>query len=134
MKAFYVYLMTNHSRVVLYTGVTNSLVRRVSRHLTCEIKGSTKTYRVNRLVYYERFDQPRDAITLEKGIKGLAARKEERFGRGNEPEVGGFVQDAFSTYASHPEPSEGRHIGCACYANFLCVIKRPLRGPSLHSG
>jgi putative endonuclease len=63
MKAFYVYIMTNQSRVVLYTGITNSLVRRVSQHQSGETEGFTKTYKINRLVYYECFNDPRDAMT-----------------------------------------------------------------------
>ena len=58
MKAFYVYMMTNQSRVVLYTGITNSLTRRVWQHQSGEIEGFTKSYKVNRLVYYECFDDP----------------------------------------------------------------------------
>ena len=69
-KTFYVSLMTNRSRVVLYTGITNSLVRRVWEHQNGDIEGFTKKYRVNRLVYYENFDDPRDAISREKEIKG----------------------------------------------------------------
>ena len=75
MKAFYVYIMTNRSRVVLYTGITNSLMRRVWPHQNGEIEGFTKAYRVNRLVYYERFNDPRDAIALEKEIKGWRREK-----------------------------------------------------------
>ena len=75
MKAFYVYLMTNRSRVVLYTGITNSLVRRVWQHQNGEIDGFTKTYKVSRLVYYERFNCPRDAIAPEKEIKGWRREK-----------------------------------------------------------
>src|SRR3954452_13659755 len=70
MKAFYVYIMTNQSRVVLYTGITNNLVRRVSQHQSGETEGFTKTYKINRLVYYECFNDPRDAIAREKEIKG----------------------------------------------------------------
>jgi Predicted endonuclease containing a URI domain len=47
MQAFYVYMMTNRSRVVLYTGITNSLTRRVWQHQNGEIEGFTKTYEVN---------------------------------------------------------------------------------------
>jgi putative endonuclease len=75
MKAFYVYMMTNRSRVVLYTGITNCLMRRVSQHQNSEIEGFTKTYKVNRLVYYERFNDPRDAIAREKEIKGWRRNK-----------------------------------------------------------
>ncbi len=75
MKAFYVYMMTNRSRVVLYTGITNSLVRRVWQHQSGEIEGFTKSYKANRLVYYECFDDPRDAIAREKEIKGWRREK-----------------------------------------------------------
>jgi len=75
VKAFYIYMMTNRSRVVLYTGITNSLVRRVWQHQNGEIEGFTKTYKVNRLVYYERFNDPRGAIAREKEIKGWKREK-----------------------------------------------------------
>jgi len=75
MKAFYVYLMTNRSRVVLYTGITNSLVRRVWQHQNGETEWFTKTYKVNRLVYYECFNDPRGAIAREKEIKGWRREK-----------------------------------------------------------
>ena len=71
MKAFYVYMMTNRSRVVLYTGITNSLMRRVSQHQNGQIEGFTKTYKVNLLVCYES----RDAIAREKEIKGWRREK-----------------------------------------------------------
>jgi putative endonuclease len=75
MKAFYVYMMTNRSRVVLYTGITNSLMRRVWQHQNGEIGGFTKSYKVDRLVYYERFNDPRDAIAREKEIKAWRRAK-----------------------------------------------------------
>ena len=75
MKSFFVYMMTNKSRVVLYTGVTNSLTRRVWQHQNGTIEGFTRVYRVNRLVYYECFNDPRDAISQEKEIKGWRRAK-----------------------------------------------------------
>jgi putative endonuclease len=74
-KTFYVYMMTNRSRVVLYTGITNSLARRVLQHQKGEIEGFTNTYNVNRLVFYEGFKDPRAAISREKEIKGWRRRK-----------------------------------------------------------
>jgi putative endonuclease len=74
-KTFYIYMMTNRSRVVLYTGITNSLVRRVWEHQNGDIEGFTKKYRVNRLGYYENFDDPRHAISREKEIKGWRRAK-----------------------------------------------------------
>jgi len=75
MRNFFVYMMTNKSRVVLYTGVTNDLTRRVWEHQHGELKGFTKTYKVNRLVYFEDYDDPRDAIAREKEIKGWRRSK-----------------------------------------------------------
>src|ERR1043166_1029308 len=68
-------MMTNRSRVVLYIGITNSLMRRVSQHQHGEKRGFTRTYKVNRLVYYECFNDPRDAIAREKEIKGWRRQK-----------------------------------------------------------
>ena len=77
MKEFYVYMMRNQSRVVLYTGITNSLVRRVWQHQNGEMEGFTKSYKVNRLVYYECLDDPRGAIAREKEIKGWRREKKK---------------------------------------------------------
>src|SRR6266446_3252819 len=61
-RTFYVYRMTNRSRVVLYTGVTNSLEVRFWFHANAGAKSFTKRYKIDRLVYYEEYDDPSDAI------------------------------------------------------------------------
>ena len=68
-------MMTNRSRVVLYTGVTNSLERRIWFHRNNTIKSFTKTYKVDRLVYYEQFNEAGNAISREKQIKGWRRQK-----------------------------------------------------------
>jgi putative endonuclease len=75
VKTFYVYMMTNRSRTVLYTGVTNSLERRVWFHRDNTVKSFTKTYKVDRLVYYEQFGEALGAIAREKEIKGWRREK-----------------------------------------------------------
>jgi len=70
--------MTNRSRTVLYTGVTNSLERRVWFHQNTPAKSFTKTYKVDRLVYYEQFNEPLDAIAREKEIKGWRREKKNQ--------------------------------------------------------
>jgi putative endonuclease len=134
MKAFYVYMMTNRSRVVLYTGITNSLMRRVSQHQNAETKGFTKTYNVNLLVYYERFNDPRDAIAREKEIKGWRRAKKNALVETLNPNWADLSPTLFQHAPSHSERSEGPHMTCARYANVLCVIKHPMEGPSLRSG
>jgi putative endonuclease len=62
-------MMTNRSRVVLYTGITNSLEVRLWFHGCAGAKSFTKRYKVDRLVYFEEYDDPREAIAREKQIK-----------------------------------------------------------------
>ncbi len=74
----YVYFMTNKSNRVLYTGVTNDLERRVLEHKQKLNNGFTAKYNCNKLVYFERFNTPIDAINREKQIKaGSRKRKNE---------------------------------------------------------
>jgi len=61
---------------VLYTGVTNDLVRRIYEHKEKLIKGFTAKYNITKLVYYEVFDNTENAILREKQIKaGSRQRK-----------------------------------------------------------
>ncbi len=68
-KQMYVYILTNRTHTVLYTGVTNDLARRMEEHKQGLNKGFTKRYKVHKLVYYELFDDPTSAIQREKQIK-----------------------------------------------------------------
>jgi len=68
-KYYYVYILTNKNNTVLYTGVTNDLVRRVSEHKNKIIKGFTSKYNIEKLVYFEDFNEIESAITREKQIK-----------------------------------------------------------------
>jgi putative endonuclease len=71
-------MMTNRSRVVLYTGVTNNLERRLWEHQNSAVRGFTKQYKVDRLVYYETFSGARDAFDREKEIKGWRREKKNK--------------------------------------------------------
>ncbi len=74
MEQYYVYVMTNKSRT-LYTGITNTLERRVYEHKNKLIEGFTKKYNITKLVYYEISNDVEAAITREKQIKGWLRRK-----------------------------------------------------------
>ena len=75
MRTYFVYMMTNASRVVLYTGVTNDLTRRIWEHQKAELPGFTHNYRTTKLVYLEDFPDPISAIAREKEIKGWRRSK-----------------------------------------------------------
>lgn len=74
-KQYYIYIMTNKSNTVLYTGVTKDLKRRVFEHKEKLIDGFTKRYNIIKLVYYEIFRDIESAILREKQIKGGSRAK-----------------------------------------------------------
>jgi putative endonuclease len=74
MRQLFIYIMASHSRV-LYIGVTNCLERRVHQHKQKAHSSFTAKYNVTRLVYYETFNEPRDAIARETQIKGWTRAK-----------------------------------------------------------
>lgn len=74
-KEYYVYFLANKHNNVLYTGVTNDLVRRVYEHKNKLFKGFTKKYNIEHLVYYEMYENIDEAITIEKQIKGWTRKK-----------------------------------------------------------
>lgn len=67
--------MTNKYNTVLYTGVTNDLIRRVYQHREKLVDGFTKKYNVTKLVYYEIAYDPQSAIEREKKIKAKRRKK-----------------------------------------------------------
>ena len=74
-RQYYVYMTTNFTNRVIYTGVTNNLVRRSFQHRESEQPGFTKRYKAWKLVYYEVFYDAIAAITREKQIKAGPRRK-----------------------------------------------------------
>ena len=68
-KRYYVYIMSNATNTVTYTGVTNSLFRRILEHKNKLVEGFTKKYSITKLVYYEASESVSSAIWREKQIK-----------------------------------------------------------------
>lgn len=75
---YHVYIITNKSKSVIYTGVTNYLSRRLFEHSE-NIKLKKKTfaskYKCKHLLYYEKFTWVHEAIAREKEIKGWSREK-----------------------------------------------------------
>ena len=71
-----VYILTNKHNTVLYTGMTGHLEKRLFDHKTFRNPSSfTARYRVNKLVYYEEFEDVSEAILREKQIKAGSRKK-----------------------------------------------------------
>ena len=72
---YFVYIITNKSKTVLYTGMTNNLERRLSEHKESSVNRFTGKYKTYHLLYWERFQYVQDAINREKEIKGWRREK-----------------------------------------------------------
>ena len=76
---YYVYMMTNAHKSVLYTGITDDLVRRVYEHKRHMDKGSyTDKYNAEYLVFYESTSDVTAAIEREKQIKGWNRKRKDK--------------------------------------------------------
>jgi len=75
MKTYYVYMMTNWNNKILYTGITNDLVRRINEHQEKISISFTSRYNITKLVYFESASDVNAAIAREKEIKGWFRRK-----------------------------------------------------------
>ena len=72
---YYVYIITGYSNKELYIGMTNDLKRRITEHKNGQVDGFTKRYRLKKLVYFEEFLNPAEAIKREKELKGWRREK-----------------------------------------------------------
>jgi putative endonuclease len=68
-KQGYVYIITNTYNTTLYVGVTSNLQRRIYEHKNKMFEGFSNTYKLNKLIYYEVFDNIENAIQREKQLK-----------------------------------------------------------------
>src|SRR5436190_24018600 len=77
MQTYYVYVLTNVKRNVMYVGVTNNLENRVAEHRSGKGGAFTRRYRVHTLVHAEEYRYIEDAISREKEIKGWRRSKKD---------------------------------------------------------
>lgn len=96
--------MSNFRKTVLYTGVTDNLVRRVYEHKQSFpfsdekrknnlVKGFTQRYYLHDLLYYDVFDDPTSAIEREKQIKGWVRKKKDELIVKFNPELKDLYED-----------------------------------------
>ena len=69
MKQYYVYILTNKKDGTLYVGITSNLQKRIWEHKNKANDGFSKKYNLTKLVYFEVYDDPENAIKREKRLK-----------------------------------------------------------------
>lgn len=85
---FYVYIITNKNKTVLYTGVTNNLKLRLQQHHEKNNPNSfTAKYNIHFLIYYQHFGWIQQAIAKEKEIKDLTRQKKLDFIQEHNPKM-----------------------------------------------
>ncbi len=95
LQDYYVYITTNITKTVYYTGVTNDLKRRLYEHKEDALnnkKHFAGKYNAYYLIYWERFGHINDAIRREKEIKGWRRQKKEELIKEINPELS-FLND-----------------------------------------
>ena len=77
MGEYSTYILTNITNSVFYTGITNNLKRRVWEHKNSSNPDSfTIKYNLRKLVWFDNFSTPEEAIIVEKRIKGWVRIKQ----------------------------------------------------------
>ncbi len=70
IHSYYVYIITNKNHTVLHTGMTSELERRIWEHKNKAAPNSfTAKYNCNKMIYFEEFEEPDEALNREKQLK-----------------------------------------------------------------
>lgn len=106
-KTFYVYILTNELRSVLYTGVTNDLRQRITEHY--QNRGQQKffcgRYNIYWLLYFEGHKYINNAIERENEIKGWSREKKMRLIAEMNPSLEFLNKEVFSKWPLEESPS-----------------------------
>jgi len=110
-RHYSVYILSNRSKT-LYVGVTGNLHRRVWQHKQGDGSEFCRRYKIDRLVYYESFDDVIKAINREKQIKGLLRIKKIQMIVAKNPAWRDLSSEWYERHAYQPaeciDPSLGR--------------------------
>jgi putative endonuclease len=108
---YYIYMVTNAWKNVLYTGVTNSLETRIWQYKNKAIPGFTKKYNCDRLVYFEVNENINQQIAREKQIKGWSRAKKDALVATMNPEWNDLAADWYGSNASAGDSSPSSRLG-----------------------
>lgn len=84
---YYVYVLSNPHRTVLYVGMTSDLQRRLQQHREGRAGAFTTEYNAVDLVYFERHRTSTQAIEREKQLKAWRRSKKEALVRSENPDL-----------------------------------------------
>jgi putative endonuclease len=93
MNKYYIYILTNKSDNLYYTGVTNNIIRRIYEHKNKLIEGYTSRYNLNIFVYYEEYNDVNQAIAREKEVKDWRREKKRELILSLNPEYKDLYDD-----------------------------------------
>ena len=113
-EVYYVYILSNLHHTVFYIGVTNDLMRRVYEHKNKLIKGFSQRYNIDKLLYYEVYENVELAIRREKQIKRWARPiKCDAINRMNPEWRDLYYAEQASDGARHPGLVPGSPAACS---------------------
>ena len=104
---YYVYMLTNKGRTVLYIGVSNGLEGRMWWHWNTEKQSFVKRYNLDRLVYYEEYADVGEAIAREKQLKRWSREKKNHLVRRLNPKWMDLFVRMFGASMRGPSTSVG---------------------------
>ncbi len=103
----YVYILTNRSKT-LYTGVTSNIEKRMWEHKNHVREGFKSKYKIDRLVYFERFSTIDNAIRREKQIKNMHRIDKIKLIVSMNPEWKDLSTEWFIRHRYAPDPKKHR--------------------------
>jgi putative endonuclease len=110
-KVFYVYIMASKPRGVLYVGMSSDLAGRAWKHREHVLEGFTKRYWVDRLVYFERYDDAHVAARRERAMKRWRRDRKIELIEKHNP-IPDLIRDAICSQRwCGPRASSGDHRG-----------------------
>ena len=91
-KGGYLYIITNQRDTTIYTGVSSELIGRIMKHKEKVYPNSfSDKYNLNKLIYFETFQDIESSIEREKQIKSWSRKREKLFDRINKYRLGGSI-------------------------------------------
>ena len=92
-NSYYTYIMSNQTNSTIYVGVTNNIERRALEHMSGSGATFTTRYKINKLVYFERYTEIKDAIQREKQLKGWKREKKNNLINQMNPQWNDLMKD-----------------------------------------